>query len=242
VRERGGVSSIREYLVRGFPQAVKSIKPYIEFSVGLFFIGFIFAAVLISIDSEYATALLPENFFNSGSVDVTWDYPVMSAYIMTNNIQVAFTAFVFGILGGIGTLLILLYNGAILGALSVYMALAGNADGFIVFMSLILPHGVLELSAIFLSGACGLMIGKAILVPGVYRRRDALVFQAKKAVVLIPGIIVMLILAGLVEGFFTPLDISPYGKLAFALLTLVGWIIYLNTAHGHVSVNRGPSE
>ena len=152
----------------------------------------------------------------------------MSAVIMTNNIRVAIMALAFGITAGIGTVWILFYNGAIVGALASYVAATGNFNDVIIFWSLILPHGVPELAAIFLSGACGLMIGRAMLVPREHTRKDAVILEARRAVTLMPGIAVMLILSALIEGFFTPLNISYFFKLGFAFLVLVSLSLYFS--------------
>ena len=145
---------------------------------------------------------------------------------MTNNIRVSIMALAFGITAGIGTAWILFYNGMIVGALAAYVASTGVPRNTLIFWSLILPHGVPELAAIFLSGACGLMIGRAMIAPGNYTRKDAVIKSAREAVHLVPGIAVILVIAGLIEGFFTPLGVPPGFKLGFALLTLFGLVLY----------------
>jgi uncharacterized membrane protein SpoIIM required for sporulation len=86
---------------------------------------------------------------------------------------------------------------------------------------LILPHGIIELTAIFISGAAGLIIAKHLLLPGQYSRKDSLIAGTKQAVSLLAGVVILLIIAGLIEGFFTPLNISPISKLSFAALTAI---------------------
>ena len=71
------------------------------------------------------------------------------------------------------------------------------------------------------------MLGRGLLIPGTYTRKEALIIQAKKAVALVPGIVVLLVIAGLIEGFFTPLAIAPGFKLAFAGLTGIGLAGYI---------------
>jgi uncharacterized membrane protein SpoIIM required for sporulation len=152
----------------------------------------------------------------------------MSAMIMTNNIRVALSAFALGISACIGTVYALVYNGIIMGGLAGY--LTGTGGNMLVFWSLILPHGILELTAIFLSGACGLMIGRAVVIPGEFSRRHALIKAAKEAAFLIPGIVLLLVVAGLIEGFFTPLALPPAVKLTFAGLTFTGLVVYIGRA------------
>ena len=146
-------------------------------------------------------------------------FPVMSSYITVNNIRVAILAFTAGITAGVGTFWILLTNGTMLGGLTALVM--NHGETAVQYWSLILPHGVLELTAIFISGGAGLSLGKALLIPGEYSRGNALVRSATKAASLIPGIALLLILAGAIEGFFTPLPIDATYKLWFAFLTFV---------------------
>ena len=228
VRERSHLSAVKDYFLRRFPAACRKAWLYAILSAALFMAGTSFAYSYVASDITHFEQIFPFDFAPEGMSDgeVIWDYPLMSAIIMTNNIRVSIMALVFGITAGIGTVWILFYNGIILGALAAFVAMTGSHGDMLIFWSLILPHGVPELAAIFLSGACGLMIGKAIIVPGNYSRRDALVKSAREAVELVPGIAVMLILSALIEGFFTPLGIPAFFKLGFAFLVFVGLVLY----------------
>jgi len=145
--------------------------------------------------------------------------------ILTNNIGVAFMAFAGGITLGIGTVAALLFNGFLLGVVA---AIVGRADTATTFWALILPHGIIELTAIFIAGAAGPMIGGALLAPGRRSRRDALIERGREAVLLVLGTIPMFICAGLIEGFITPpAQIPPFVKLAFAGVTAVLLVAYL---------------
>ena len=228
VREKRGFTEITDYLFNDFPQAVIGVLRYVVLATIIFMVGTIFAYAYVATDISRFNQIFPFEFTrqNLGEGEVVWDYALMSAVIMTNNIRVAIMAFVFGITAGIGTVWILFYNGMILGSLAAYISVTGVSRDTLIFWSLILPHGVPELMAIFLSGACGIMIGKALLIPGSYSRKDSVIHHARQSAVLVPGIVLLLILAALVEGFFTPLGISPYFKLGFAFLTLIGLLLY----------------
>jgi uncharacterized membrane protein SpoIIM required for sporulation len=223
IREKSGWKDIKQYFLHGFPKAVREYRYYIGMATAFFLFGVFFAALYVMLDISRFYHIFPQGFGEGNALD-SWDHSLMSAVIMTNNISVAVTAFGFGILAGAGTVFILVYNGIIVGGLYGFLA-ATNGD-MLNFFSLILPHGVLELTAIFLCGGCGLMLGRGILIPGKYTRKHSLVFQAKRAVKLIPGIIVMLVIAAFIEGFFTPLPIAPGFKLAFAAMTAVGLAVY----------------
>ena len=227
LRQKGGLASITQYIRKGFALSIRSVRAYVAFAFMIFMAGALFSLVMILIDREYASILLPEYYVQSitqsspeeaASAGNT-NFSLFSAVIMTNNINVSFLAFAGGVTAGLGTAYILFYNGVVLGALSGLLGISGY--DMLTFFSLVLPHGFMELTAIFISGACGLMIGQAILVPGDLTRKDSFIKGAKKAAYLVPGIVLMLVIAGLIEGFFTPLPILPWIKLTFALMTLI---------------------
>ena len=226
VRERSGLRDVKGYFGSVFPGQARKYRAYFLAALGTTLLGVLIAMALVYVDPAYAELFLPAEYLSAGGGGgAVGSYSALSAYIMTNNIRVSATAFALGILGGVGTAFILFYNGAVLGALLAYLSLGSGFDA-LWFWSLILPHGFLELTAIFLSGACGLMIGRGLLIPGQRTRRDSLVIAAKEAAVLLPGIVVMLVISGLIEGFFTPLDIGPWWKLAGAGFTLAGMMWY----------------
>lgn len=148
--------------------------------------------------------------------------PVMATSIQANNIQVTFMAFAGGILAGIGTVFIEANNGLMFG---VVMGLCVKYRFWEVPI-FVCAHGVIELTAIFIAGGAGLLIGKAMLMPGDLRRMDALVTNGLLAVKLILGCIPMLIIAGLIEGFLSPAAISPYYKFAVSALSAVFLAVY----------------
>jgi uncharacterized membrane protein SpoIIM required for sporulation len=124
-----------------------------------------------------------------------------SSAIFTNNIQVTFLAFAGGIAAGLGTALLLVYNGVLLGTVAGLSIQAGNGGAL---YQLVVAHGILELSCIVVGGAAGLRLGWALIEPGTRSRRAALASQARSAVLVVLGTMPWLVLAGLVEGFLTP--------------------------------------
>ncbi|MDQ3954527.1 MAG: stage II sporulation protein M [Actinomycetota bacterium] len=136
-----------------------------------------------------------------------------STVIFTNNIQVTFLAFAAGILLGLGTVWVLLYNGMIIGVLAGVTIDAGTGGDF---YELVVAHGVLEISCIIVAGSAGLRLGWALISPGVRSRGQALLEEARGALDVILGTTVWLILAGLVEGFITP------ERMGNVVVTVVG--------------------
>jgi uncharacterized membrane protein SpoIIM required for sporulation len=133
---------------------------------------------------------------------------------MRNNIQVSFLAFASGLTAGLLTLWILFFNGLMLGTLTGLTSFYGI--GFELW-TFVIGHAFIELTIIFISGGSGLMLGWAILHPGLMRRRDALALAARKAVYLLLGAVPWLVVAGTIEGF-----ISPNNEIAPAIHWMVG--------------------
>ncbi|MCR2822833.1 stage II sporulation protein M [Lederbergia panacisoli] len=159
-----------------------------------------------------------------GSGDGAVDSPLMSASIMTNNIQVAILAFAGGVTFGLLTVYVMIYNGIIIGALAALFWQYGKTYDFWAY---IVPHGMIELTAIFIAGGAGLLMGYKLLVPGQFSRSFHLKHQAKRSVQLLLGTIPLFIIAGIIEGFITPAAISLEWKYIVAILTVLGLILYV---------------
>jgi uncharacterized membrane protein SpoIIM required for sporulation len=125
----------------------------------------------------------------------------LSGEIFTNNIRVTFLAFAGGIAAGIGTALLLLWNGVQLGVVAGLAVGSGNGR---IFFELVTAHGVLELSCIVVASAAGMRMGWALVEPGTRTRARALGAEAREAVKIVLGTAPWLVVAGLIEGFLTP--------------------------------------
>ncbi|WHH58114.1 stage II sporulation protein M [Petroclostridium sp. X23] len=228
-RKKGSLRSIAAFFLHDIPCAIISNSRFFIISCCIFLLAALFSFATTWIDGKNAYIFLPAQFIQNmnpeGAGSSGWDHPVMSGLIMSNNIYVSLLCFAYGISLGIGTIYILAKNGFLLGSLSAVAMKQGTA---LTYWSLILPHGIIELCAIFISGAAGLKIGWSLIRPGSYTRRDALMLAAKDALKLIGIVVVMLIVAGIIEGFFTPSSISPVSKLVFAACTgifLIGYFL-----------------
>jgi len=147
-----------------------------------------------------------------------------AALITTNNIRVAILAFAGGVLLGALTLFVLAQNGLLLGV----VAGAAQAYGFSSNLwGFVAAHGVIELSVIIIAGGAGLQLGWAVARPGLITRRAALVLAARRAVRLILGCALLLVVAGVIEGFISPSDLPLTVKLAVAVLSGVALYAYL---------------
>jgi uncharacterized membrane protein SpoIIM required for sporulation len=135
----------------------------------------------------------------------------LSSQIFSNNIRVALASFAGGITGGVATVAALALNGLVLGMVVGLFAEAG-AGGQAV--SLIAPHGILELSLLGVAGAAGLRLGLALVRPGLRSRAEALVAEARAAAEVALGVALWLVPTGLVEGFVSPAGLSPAAAVA----------------------------
>jgi len=155
-------------------------------------------------DPAGATGLVPAEFRDVVEEDRPWrdlqggEQAAFSSYVFTNNIRVAAVAFAGGIVFGLLTALVLVFNGVVLGAVGGLMVEAGNARGFV---ELVTAHGVLELTCVVVAGAAGLRLGWSIVEPGRLPRRVSLLREARRTVAIVIGTAPWLVLAGIVESF-----------------------------------------
>ena len=151
--------------------------------------------------------------------------PLMATSVITNNIQVAFFAFALGITAGVMTLWILLMNGVSIGAAFGLYASKGIGTLLLAFVA---PHGVLELFAIVVAGGAGFLLGAGIVLPGERTRGAALVANGARAIRLVAGSALLLLVAGALEGFVSPIATWPLSwKLAVSGASAVVLALYL---------------
>ena len=222
---------IWHFVSTGYPRAFRRAGPFMLAAFLLFAIPALVAGLITAWDPPAARWLLPEEVQELIPMiedqDLWVDIPVeerpyASAFIMQNNIRVAFMAFSGGLLLGLFTLWIMVLNGLMLGGITGLTAHYGV--GFELW-TFVIGHGVVELSVIFIAGGTGLMLGWSILRPGLLRRRDALAQAAQLAVRLVAGCVPLLVIAGIIEGFISPAETLPwYVKWAVGLLS--GALLY----------------
>lgn len=147
--------------------------------------------------------------------------------VFINNAFVAARAFAVGILLCLPTVQVLLVNAANVGVTGGLMAANGKAG---LFFGLITPHGLLELTAIFIAAAAGLRLGWRVIDPGPRRRADALAEEGRIAVAVILGLVAVFAVAGLIEGFVTPSGLPTWARVGIGVVVeaaFVGGLVVL---------------
>jgi uncharacterized membrane protein SpoIIM required for sporulation len=197
----------------GFPAAVQQATGYIALATAMFGLAGLLSWWQAWRDPMFLELIVPpslvEQVRDRGELwmgQIIGVEPFASSTIMINNIRVAFAAIAGGMTAGLLTTYIMLLNGVLIGTIA---ALVAQNNLAVPFWAFVFPHGALELPAIFLAGGAGLLLARALLFPGRYRRGDALKLYGKQAAHLVYGIVPLLILAGIIEGFFSPNPIVP---------------------------------
>lgn len=240
-----GMARIADFYARAFPQEFRRSAAYVAICTAITLACAVVSYVLVRNHPADAYALLPKMLVPDAirrslhdtnfAVDPGFA-PAMSAAIITNNVKVAIVAFAGSITLGILTLYIIAFNGLMLGGLG---ALFTNAGFGYDFWATIAPHGIIELTAIQIAGASGLLIAAGFVYPGRLRRRDAIAANARRAGTLILGVASMLIVAGTIEAFISPRRLPPSDRIAIGLVTAVALILYFAAAGKRVTEDRG---
>ncbi|MGE5192864.1 MAG: stage II sporulation protein M [Deltaproteobacteria bacterium] len=151
----------------------------------------------------------------------------MFGFYINNNVGIALLCFGRGILLGVGTVYTLLFNGIYIGAVVGHICAAGHSDRFLSFA---ISHGSFELTAIAVAGGAGLMLGNALVHPGQRKRLESLRIRGLEAIQIAAGAAAMLVVAALIEGFWSPAAIPNAVKYAVGGLLWVLVVVYLATA------------
>jgi uncharacterized membrane protein SpoIIM required for sporulation len=228
-----------------FPQTFRRHLRAFQLAVALTLVGAAFGGFAMRIDPEAKSVLMPfEGLQGSPAERVARERQSQgkqlagkkgrfSAQLMTHNTQVALTTLALGMTFGFGTVVVLFYNGVILGAVAADYVVAGQS---VFLLGWLLPHGVIEIPAILVGGQTGLVIAYALIGWGSrVSRSDRLRAVSRDVVTLAGGAALMLIWAGIVEAFFSQYHepVIPYGlKISFGLLEAALLALFLSRAGG----------
>jgi uncharacterized membrane protein SpoIIM required for sporulation/uncharacterized RDD family membrane protein YckC len=243
-RHTGQRVHLRRLLLRELPAAVVAARAYVLAALLLFAAPAVTGYLLIRERPAVAEEVLPDEMIararagaerraqGIGYAEAPSMYlPFVASRIITNNVQVAFFAFAFGITAGVGTLILLVMNGLFFGAVLGLFANYGLAGWLLTFVA---GHGVLELTAIFISAGAGLLVAAALVAPGDLTRRDALVLAGRHAARLVGAAVLLLCLAGTIEGLLSASDAPPAFKFATSAATAILLALYFASGRSYL--------
>ncbi len=229
------------FLWIGFPKAVQRHRVAVVTACALFY-GPAFTMGWLGLrDSEIVYSIIPEGAL----VEIEQMYDpansvigrpegrqsdtdlMMFGYYIFNNISIGFKTFASGLLLAVGPIVALVYNGAFIGTIAGHLTRIGFTSTFWPF---VVGHSALELTAIVICGAAGLVLARPLVAPGRYRRVDALRIAGRESIELTGGAAIMLLGAALVEAFWSPLAISNSFKYALAVtlwVVVIGYFVVM---------------
>ncbi len=229
----GGWAELARFVTVTFPVAVYRVRWWVAGSATAFLLVAFGIGIWVwshpDVQRQIAAPELVEQLVTRDFEDYYSSGPAtsFSAQVFTNNAQVGALAFASGILLGIPTAYVLLTNAMNVGVTGGLMAAHGRGG---LFFGLILPHGLIELTAVFVAAGVGLKLGWTVVDPGNRRRGDALAAEGRSAVAVVLGLVGVFFVAGLIEAFVTPSGLPTWARLAVGILVeaaFLGGVIVL---------------
>jgi uncharacterized membrane protein SpoIIM required for sporulation len=238
---------LAHFFRRDWPLTVRDIWRETLVAVAINVVAAIVAYGLVLHEPEWFSAFVPQGVAAGRGPDASAQYlattlhhpvttqeglDVMAAFLFTHNTQIALFAFAFGFALCILTVGLMAVNGAMLGA---FLAVFGSHGLIVPALGWLLIHGVTELFAVALAGAAGLSIGWAVAFPGGRTRLDNAMRAGRRGAVVMAGVVVMLFVAALLEGFARQLVQSDVARFAIAAATAALWGAYFYLPRGRTA-------
>jgi uncharacterized membrane protein SpoIIM required for sporulation len=241
--QAGAVRGGFEFLREGLARTIARNWIWHAISACLLLAGAGFAAIAGSLDVVALYALMPAGdprgpgasretlleILRSGRDQGSGGKFVFAAFLFSHNFKVGLLSMALGILAAVPTVILIIYNGMILGAFATVHHQASIVGEM---WAWILPHGITEIGAIVLCGGIGLQLGWAIVSPGMYSRSESLKAVSAEVARTAVGAGFMLIFAAIIESYLRQSELSTAVRLSFAAATAVFWIAYI--AYGFV--------
>lgn len=233
--KRSMVSVVTGFFEHGFPAAVRRIAWHVAVSAALLLLGAALAFAMVDADLENYHLFVDPAMAQGRDPDATvaelrdtlfggeGDLLTFASFLFTHNSGIGILTYGLGFLFGLPVVLLLFYNGMMLGAMSALFQRRGLA---VEWWSWILPHGGTEMLAIVLCGAAGLAVGHRLVFPGPHSRLYALSSVGRAMGAVVAGSVLMLLLAGLIEGVFRQVVESVPLRYALAAVLAALWTAY----------------
>lgn len=238
----GNMANFVRFLAAGFPQVFRANIGYFLTAAALFFLPLAISWAVVQNDPTLAGRIVDAEslemvetmYSDDGPMEGRRDEPgsgeqraLMAGFYVKNNVGIALACFARGILFGAGTAYTLLYNGIVIGAISGYVIAHGHGERF---LSFVVSHGSFELTAIAVAGGAGLMLGNALVHPGLRTRVESLRHRGLEAIQIASGAAVMLLIAAMIEAFWSPSSIPAQVKYAVGGSLWLLVFLYLSLA------------
>jgi uncharacterized membrane protein SpoIIM required for sporulation len=230
---------IGDFFARSWPNAVRSMWRETIAASLMMLAGVLAAYFMVQADPSFYYSFVPAELASGrdpsasaedlratiyGDLDANAALSVFATFLFTHNAQISLFAFALGVAFCVPSALLLAYNGTMIGAM--FAVFAGHGLAY-EFGGWIFIHGVTELLAITLAGAAGLRVGWAVAFPGAQSRLEAAERAGREGGVAMIGVVVMLFIAGLLEGFARQLIQSDEARWSIAGLSAALWGLYL---------------
>lgn len=230
-------SQLGGFFAQGWPVAVRGLVPEILIIAALFIGSALAGYFLVLADPAWFNAIVPAELAGGRNMQASVETLRRSIYgapdhsglevfatsLFTHNSQVSIMAFALGFAFGIPTLFLIASNGILLGAFYAAFVSKGLGVGLTGWLMI---HGSTELSAIILAGAAGLHIGRSVAFPGVRSRLAAASEAGRRGALVMIGVVIMLLVAGLLEGFARQLITDDAARFAIAAAMFALWVAY----------------
>lgn len=240
-RRRFSVQPLVSFFSSTFPGAVWASRRFILVATALLFVPAVAMGAWLAnsetaldadVPPEAREIAIEEEFEQYYSSEPAGQF---ATRVFVNNVRVAILAFGAGIFFCIGTAWVLIENGLMLGRWGGVFLFAGQADRF---FGLVLPHGLLELSAVVVAGGAGLRLGWSIISPGDRTRGAALADEGRRSVTIVLGLILVFGVAAVVEAFVTPSPLDTSARIAVGVVAWLAFLVYV-VSRGPAAVARG---
>lgn len=240
----GMLHNLREFFRRGFPRAVRGMRWHLAVVFAAMAAGTAAGYMMVMADMSYFNMIVPESLAGdrgpgstaedlmTGELFAPWPgfvetFIVFANALFRHNTMVGILSFGLGFALGVPTLLLMAYQGLILGA---FLALHADKGLLVPCIGWLSIHGVTEILAILLCGAAGLVTAEKILFPGPLPRLESLARAGGKAAAVAAGSVALFFIAGILEGGFRQLINNTPGRFAFAVATAAVWLYYFTQA------------
>jgi len=230
---------IARFFAGAWPEAVRALWRETLFCVALTIGAALVAYFLIRSDPSWFYSMIPEGLAGGRDPSASADYlrstlydkggehddwlAVFATFLFTHNSQIAIFSFALGFAFAVPTLLLIIYNGLMLGAFLAVFAAKGLLPNVAAWLMI---HGTTEIFAICISGAAGIRIGMAIAFPGRLSRMDSAVRAGRTAATAMAGTVIMLAVAGLLEGVARQVILNDGLRALIGAAVLAGWLVY----------------